>query len=94
MKKGAIVLVVLLCLVLVSSGCASICHGERTSRPKEARNGIDGVMLLGDIFVTGLLGLIIDFSNGAIYKTKPEFKDKYPMRIPIEEIIPVEQKAS
>ena len=95
MKKSVIALViVLLCLGFVASGCASICHGGRTGRPKEARDGIDGVMLLGDIFLTGLLGIIIDFANGAIYKTKPEYKDQYPALPPMEKLEPVEQEVS
>lgn len=95
MRKELIVLVmIVLCVGFVANGCASICHGSRTSRPKEARDGIDGVMLLGDIFITGLLGLIIDFANGAIYKSKPEYREEYPALPPMEKLEPVEQEAS
>lgn len=91
MRKELIVLVIIvLCAGFLASGCASICYGSRTGRPKEARDGIDCVMLLGDVFLTGLLGLVIDFATGAIYKTKEGYKNQYPFLPPMEQLELVE----
>ena len=85
MKKIRLVLVIGLLGLLVASGCASVWHNKRTIRPKRYRDGIDVVMFAGDVLFTGCIGLIVDFSNGTIYKSQPWCQNLYPM-VPPEEV--------
>lgn len=77
MKKMKTLIAALL-IMNVFSGCAAILGGKRTSyqtvKPKdgEPQRQVRVGYIVADVFLTGALGLIIDFATGAIYKPEPK----------------------
>ncbi|MCO5168720.1 MAG: hypothetical protein M9894_20465 [Planctomycetes bacterium] len=70
MKRPSRVLVLILCAPLVlSSGCATIFVGGKSEAQRSAN--INWGFFVLDIFLTGAIGLIVDFATGAIYLDKP-----------------------
>jgi magnesium-transporting ATPase (P-type) len=73
--KGMVAL--LLAVTILSSSCATILGGSRTTyqvtKPKdgEPQRQIRAGYLIADVLLTGVLGVIIDFATGAIYKPEP-----------------------
>jgi hypothetical protein len=66
MKK---VLVVILCVgfLLPALNCATILDGAK--KPHERTSDIQWGYVILDLLTTGFLGIIIDFADGAIYKS-------------------------
>lgn len=62
-----IVVVLLVTLVMGQFNCATILDGAK--KPHERTSEIQWGYVVLDVLFTGLLGIIIDFADGAIYKS-------------------------
>ena len=74
MGSRIVVCVLLVAVVFAVSGCATIFYPSRMDVPPERRGGIDVGMLVLDILFTpgfGLVGLIVDFATGCIWRPLP-----------------------
>lgn len=60
----------LLALVLVSTGCATIFHNQRVNQPSEERGKVDWLMVALDVILTGCIGLVVDLATGALWIPK------------------------
>ncbi|RKY16779.1 MAG: hypothetical protein DRP63_04800 [Planctomycetota bacterium] len=76
--KQLVLLLALVAVGFVASGCATIVHYERCFLPPEERGSIDAGMLVWNILSNFGLGLIVDFLTGAIYV--PKFYQQGGMR--------------
>jgi len=69
-------------LAVALSSCATILNGKVTTQqrtkpaPGEPQRKVYVGWLLADIFLTGGVGLIVDFPTGAIYKRESENSSK------------------
>ncbi len=76
--KGIIAM--LLSVTILSSSCATILGGSRTAyqttKPKdgEPQRQVRVGYIIADALLTGILGLVVDFATGAIYKPEPTTK--------------------
>jgi formate hydrogenlyase subunit 3/multisubunit Na+/H+ antiporter MnhD subunit len=70
----------LLAVTILSSSCATILGGSRTTyqttKPKdgEPQRQVRVGYIIADALLTGVLGLVVDFATGAIYKPEPAAK--------------------
>lgn len=69
MKKIVLILL-LLGVVLTGINCATIVFPSRTYQMPEQRSEVDYPMLALDLLLTGPLGVLVDYTTGAIYTTK------------------------
>lgn len=75
--KKAFTYLGLVCTLFGSTSCATVWGGQLTSyqmttpAPGFPRRELRVVPLMGNIFLTGGIGLIIDFSTDAIYRPAP-----------------------
>jgi hypothetical protein len=70
MKKIILVLL-LIGLLLTGINCATIVYPSRTYQMPEQRSEVDYPMLVLDLLLTGPLGILVDYTTGAIYTAKP-----------------------
>lgn len=68
-KKLYGIMILMVCIMPFFTSCATIMGGGGKS-PSERSAEIRWGYFILDLFTTGGIGLIIDFSNGAIYKSK------------------------
>lgn len=72
MKRSLLTIALIASLLVSQSGCCSILHGNRSSRPESKRGSVDwGCFLVGNVLLFGgILGIIIDLSTGAAYNDR------------------------
>lgn len=78
-KMKKVLVMVLVALLVFNFSCATILDGAKS--PEKRSHEIQWGYVVLDVLFTGLLGLIIDFADGAIYK------EKYPGSGALEEDI-------
>ena len=67
MGQKALLLVLLVGLVIMSSGCGTIFWGYRAGLPPEQRTGVDVLVLVLDLFFFFPISIIVDLATGCIY---------------------------
>lgn len=65
MGKKVLIVVVAVAFLASVTGCASIFYPSRVGQ--KSHGGVDVGMLLLDIFLTGLIGVVVDLITGAIF---------------------------
>ena len=60
-------------LTVAVGGCAWYFHDYRMDMPEEQRDGLDVGCFIADLFLTGGVGLIVDFWTGCIWEQDAEY---------------------
>lgn len=66
---GLALIIVVVAVANVSTGCATIFHPERVNQPHSVRGDVDWPFLILDILF-GIIPLIVDLATGAIYRPR------------------------